>query len=178
MVPSLRHTYRFSNSTNGNFSVTAGTLAGAIGGICTVVNSTLQCFASSVKIDSIDIYPSTGAQVTLNWQTGNTPFVQDTLVNDSIPSGITMTQKLTFRPAARTLAADWFAFSAVTATNTLFNMGLSASGCIIDMHVNYTLVGSIPSISRSIAVGVLGTQYYLYLDTAKDVNPVELPTTS
>jgi len=171
---------RYSTNTTQTVAIEVNDLISACGGLCTVTNTTLQCWASSIKLKKIVIYPSsssaTAEPVNIKWVTSFTPFVTDTIMDETVPTGMTLPVSFTMIPPSKSLASDWLTSS----SNTLFDIAI-VPGCVVDIYIDYTLAGAIPPTSITIASGVLGNQYYLSLDHSFGSNhfvPVGLPTTS
>jgi len=174
----IRHTYRFtSSSTTALVAVTGGTLAGALGGVCSVVNSTIVAWASSLKIHKITVWPGTGTQNTeVQWaNTGN--YAKDDSFSELIPTGITVDHAIVSVPPRNSLAAFWQASAGYN--TTLFNIS-APSGSIVDIDISYTLANNLPGTSvAGYAVAALGTIYYGRLDgVGGKFTPVGVPTTN
>jgi hypothetical protein len=173
---------RFQVQAGGSYSVTVADLAGACGGICSVVNTTVQPWASSIRLKQVTMYPASvsgSADVdNLVWSNGLTAFVKDEVKDTTIPTGITVPQRLTFRPTAKSLLADWIATNG--ASGALFVLTANA-GSVVDVHIDYTLTAGLaePATIHLSAATALGAIVYLALDGAasNEITPVGLPTT-
>jgi len=169
MVPRMTKTFRFL-STSVSATITALELFGAVGGICTVANSKVQHWASSVKLRSITIWPSASASVAesclLEWFSAVDPHNPDEVVSQIIPGGVTQTKAMTFRPPKKSLIGDWLNVT-TTSSNSLFNITVP-SGCVIDLTVDFTIGVTYSTASTlyssTVTTGTLGNIYYLALD--------------
>lgn len=171
-----------SNSNSVTKSITAIDLAGALGGICTVTNSKLNLFASSLKIRYVEVWAPVSAQgaavsLSINFSgSANSAdkLLSDTSVNVSVPAHIRAV------PPRQTLASFYQSWSGTTTLMTL-NVPQDA---IIDVGLSFTITtddglsGSTPQVT--ISSGTLGNTYYLALDgpTSNDFVPVILPSTN
>lgn len=165
----VRGRFRFTSLSNTLVSVSIADILGACGGTCSVTNSTFRPWASSFRIKEIRMYPGVnpGVGVSYNsvaWNSGISGVAQDQERVDDLPSGITVSHALSFKPPAKSLASDWISCLATTTTN-LFAMQ-SQNGTIVDFHVDYTLSNQFQAGSITISTGVLGSIYYLPLDGA------------
>jgi hypothetical protein len=165
----VRGRYRFTSLSNTLVSVSIADILGALGGTCSVANSTFRPWASSFRIREIRMYPGVNPAVGVSynsvaWNSGISGVSQDQERVDDLPSGITVSHALSFKPPARSLAADWISCIATTTTN-LFAMQ-SQNGTIVDFHCDYTLSNQFQAGSITIASGTLGSIYYLPLDGA------------
>jgi hypothetical protein len=160
--------------------VTVADLAGACGGICSVVNSTVQPWASSIRLKQVTMFPASvsgSADVdNIVWSNGLTSFVKDEVKDTTIPTGITVPQRLTFRPPGKSLLADWIATNG--GSGALFVITAN-TGTVVDVAIDYTLTAGLaePPTIHLTAV-VLGAVVYLALDGAasNNITPVGLPT--
>jgi hypothetical protein len=161
--------YRFTSLSNALVSVSIADVLGACGGTCTVANSTFKPWASSFRIKEIRLYPGVNPSVGVSynsvaWNSGISGVAQDQERINDLPSGITVSQALSFKPPVRSLAADWISCIATTTTN-LFAIQ-AQNGTIVDFHVDYTLSNQFQAGAITISTGTLGSIYYLPLDGA------------
>lgn len=174
----LSHRYRFlATSALTNVGVDAQDLLGAIGGVCTVANTTLSFLAKTMRIQSIEIWSptatsTTGVTCSIEWLSTNSPSIEvsDTSINVSEPAHILTS------PPKLSLAAFW----QQTASTDLFIINCPG-GSVVDIRLSYVLCDqTTASSSRPITTGTLGRQYYLAMDgpTTNLLVPVSLSTTS
>lgn len=182
LVPACHAVMRFLSNNATNTSVTFSELLGICGGICTVVNSTVVGWASSVRIHRITIWPSASssgvnfANVTWVGDTASSvAWGKDTVRDASIPEGTTLTAPFTTVPPKGTLCDQWLTPS----STTCFNIA-SSIGSVVDVDVSWTLTGQ-QSIQPTftVATGVVGNIYYLPLDGASShrYQNIALPAT-
>jgi len=178
ITTNIRHTFRFSSNAGGSSVVTPSQLIGALGTVCTVTNSTVRPFCSSFRINKIRVWESTSAGAALSfgifWNAATGIQQRDEEKNRSIPEGVFVTGVLETRPPKGTLAALWQTAN----SNALFGMNYNV-GTILDLDVSFTLSNQFISGTQTVATGVLGNIYYLYLDgsTSHVWTPVGLPST-
>jgi hypothetical protein len=187
LTPQMRRNFYFSNSTSGSVSISFLELIGTLGGICTVANTTIQNWASSLKVNHLRVWPSMSASgvesVVVDWVAGPSGFVPDradTVIN---VMGSTIPHSLTFTPPRNSLAGDWLNTAAVSSSANIFNLTFP-SGCVWELDVTITL-GMVNStttttFAASVATGTLGNIYYLALDgtSSNKIAPVGgTPTT-
>jgi len=177
-TPFVSHTFRFSNTAAGNAVVSFDTLCGALGGICTVANSKVQPWASSIRLKKVTVWPSASSssvqKVELFWEQGTSGQIRDSSIITDLPEGITVTKAVSFVPPAKSLASDWLATPAnVFAIN-------APVGSIIDLSIDFTLANIYADGLQTVASATLGNIYYLALDgaTANKYVPIGVPTTS
>jgi len=180
----VRHTFRFrASSTLSGVNCGAGGIAGALGGTCTVTNSTIRTWASSFRIRLIKVWlPAVAGvdNVFVDWlPNGLAARVPDTSRITTIPDGITSTGVLMFKPPKQSLAAFWIVPGSVTLGDAI--IGFSApAGTIIDIDFEYTLSNVDAAVNQTVTSATLGSAYYLALDGAgtNKIVPVGVPTTS
>lgn len=177
-----RHRFRFyASAAVSGASITPQILAGVAGGICTVTNSTITCWASSLRCRRITIWPAVGSaagvgtSADITWAADGTLFSKDEYKVDALPQGITIDRPVSSVPPAGTLGKFW---QAPSGTNTLATIS-APSGSIVDIWVEFTLSNQNSSTSLTVATAVLGTIYYLSADGpgANKLVPLGLPTT-
>lgn len=183
-TPIVRATLRFeSTAALVRYAVSVGEVLGACGGICTVANSALTCWATSVRVKTIRIYPpvqgsailAQPAEVTWIGATGTGQ--KDNVKDRTIPYGVSIGTMLRTTPPKNTFASMWQAASA--ASVGLFELTIE-DACIIELDVIYTLANTLATIDRTIASGVLSNAYYLYLDDTggSTIAPLGRPRTT
>jgi len=175
-----KHRYRFTSSSGTATSITCLSAAGAVGGICTVVNSSLETWSGSVKIDEIEIWTppaSQGAAATcsVNWVSNfvstNNQEVSDTTVSVGKPAHVCT------RPPPMSISSFW---QSASSTSTLCQI-TAPSGSIIDVVIS-SIISDDDTGPNPIAIGagVLGNVYYLSLDpnATHRFTPISLTTTT
>jgi len=171
------HVYRFLSTSGSAKVVSFGTMLGAMGGICTVANTTIKSFHSSMKIMRVTVWSaassSTEEGVQLFWESGTSSQIPDEAKISSIPQGVTVTKALVFVPPEKSLAADW-----LSAAANLFSIQ-SPVGSIVDVHVVGRLSNVFASVASTVGTATLGSTYYLSLDGGSSGTYVAqgLPTT-
>ncbi len=181
ITPVLRRTFRFGCTTSGSYTITIADLAGACGGICTVVNTTLKAWASAVKVHRFRIWnPSTTSAVQVAevvWFAVGTNQGREDVKDVALPTGVTMTRMVDSSPPPNTLA--WFWQTTVSNTNSICQLQVDA-GSVIDVDISYQLSNQLASPTLAIATGVLSTVYYLPLDGAASnkLQQLGVPTTA
>lgn len=175
LAVTVRHTFRFRSAGFVAVSCSVTDLLGACGGICYTANSLLRTWASSVRVHKMTIWPDAAGEVTINWATPVTGIEKDVMMNEDLPTGVTLTGAVVSKPPAKSLCGSWLQSS--TANIFIVN---STAGCIMDVDLEFTLSATLLGTAITIATGTLGTIYYLALDGPSQNNlvPVGLVTTS
>jgi hypothetical protein len=170
----VSHVYRFQPTVGGLKPVTVGDLLGVCGGIATSTTS-VTTWASSLKIAKVVIWPSEGGNPMLQWSAGQSGQMPDSEKFESIPTGITVTKALVFKPPAKSLASFWI--TSADASATLFEIR-GDSGSIIDLHISYRLSNIFAPLAITVSAATAGDVYYLALDghASNDYSPIGLPT--
>lgn len=177
----------FAQSSVTNVIVNAQDIVSALGGICTVANSTIVPWTSSFRINSVEIYPPSDTVSTAvpsgglwwNASSGN-QFVKDTQVVAAIPGGVTNTERLRYVPPKKSLASDWITQYTGASTLNVFQITVSQGGIVI-LNVDCTLSNAqVSSPQTGVTTCSLGGIYYLALDgrATNLLRPVDLNTTS
>lgn len=181
-TPALSHRFRYyANATATTANITVGNLLGALGGICTIANSTIASICSSVRVKRVSIYSgvvTTGAvNAELTWFAGGSSFMKDDSRESSVPEGITMERVLVTKPPARALAAFWQ--NSASPTNVLFQITCQA-GSLIDVEMVGTLGNNLSNVAiAGYAAATLSTVYYGRLDgVGGKFQPLGVPTTN
>jgi len=179
-TPVLRRTFGFQVNVNAAATNVSGIdISGALGGICTIVNSKFQPWASTFRIREIRIWPSPSTsgfqQAVVSWALALSNQVKDDEKFQALPEGCTETRMMVSRPPRGAIASMWQAPTA----SSIFLLSISA-GAIVHFDVEYTLSNQITAGNMTIVSGVLGQIYYLALDgpTTNIVRPIGLPTTA
>ncbi len=180
-TPRLRQTFRFYvNASFGQRAITLKGIFGALGGICSVVNSTIRAWTTSFKIVSLDLYLPSGGQGEISWVVDNTDQGPDQSWDSEIPTGVTVPDRISTSPPAASIASDWVNDTA-DLTDELFRVTNSTSGAVFDMDVEYTLPNEFSLTSFTVATATLGAAYYLALDDdggTQNFLPINRPTTT
>jgi hypothetical protein len=166
ITPNCRHTFRFVCGNVASVTCTNQDILGAIGGICTVANSTVRLWASSFRMHSVKMWPSANTTTTptyadVFWGAGAYGS-KDAEFLKAVPGGCTVTGLVTFKPPKGTFAANWISN---TISGNYVIMGVQCSiGTIVDVDLSFTLVNQVAPANSSISTGTLGAIYYLCLD--------------
>jgi len=186
LTPRYTHTFRFTCTSTGSFTIQAIQLCGALGGICTTANSLVQTWTSSFRILGLKAWPAPSSSSTsgiyVDWYFSDTDLFPDTSKSTTVPEGVSVTDAVSFRPPSKSTAGFWVN-STATSSFTLFNISVVA-GSVLDLTVQATLpvVNSTTSslYGLSVTTGTLGNVYYLSLDgpSSNKLPPVSgVPTT-
>jgi len=177
--PVLRHTFRYAASASFSEPITNNNVLGALGGIGTVVNSTITNFFGSFRINRIRIWgASTGAlvssvSVTFFSAVGNAATNME--FSDSSTSSAEPPY-LQCAPPKGSQASFWNSSSA----STLFTV-VSSTPCIVDLDVSAVFAdGAGGNTTGGLGTVAVGNQYWLALDGASTnkLIPVSLNTTT
>jgi hypothetical protein len=166
ITPNARHVYRFVCGNVASVTCTNQDILGAIGGICTVANSTVRLWATSFKLHSIKMWPSANTSTTptyadVYWGAGAYGS-KDSEFLKAVPGGVTVTGLVTFTPPKGCFAANWISN---TISGNYVIMGLQCTvGSIVDVDLSFTLANQVAPANASISTGTLGAIYYLALD--------------
>lgn len=180
VTPRLRQTFRFYiNASISARPIILRDVFGALGGICSVANTTLKAWATSFRIVSLDMYMPNGGAGEISWIVDNTDQGPDEAYDVTIPANISVTEGIHTSPPSRSVASDWVNIAG-DLTDELFRVSSSTSGAVLDMDVEYTLPNEFTAASITIAAGTLGVAYYLALDQSgsKAITAINRPTTA
>jgi len=180
ITPTVDVTYRYQTLATGIYPITVGSVLGALGGICTVVNSKFNTWSGSFKVRKVTVWPpSTSSSPTTGcfWRSGASGQVPDQELDGTIPAGVTVTKSLVFKPPRMSLCGFWI--DSADLSSTIFDLEIT-EGSIVDFAVTYRLSNVFASSQLNIASGVVGTVYYLALDGASSnkISPTLLPSTA
>jgi len=179
LTPNVSHVYRFQVASSGSYTITGAGIAGALGVMAYGIAS-VGTWASSFKIRKVTVWPSPSSSAvsgaTLAWAAGTISQEKDVLVDRTLPSGVSVTDSVSFAPPASTLAGMWLSLLAFSSDIFVIDV---ESGSIIDLAVSYTLSNSFSTDGIVVASAVVGQPYYLALDgpASNKIVPVGLPTT-
>jgi hypothetical protein len=162
--------------------VSAGQIAGALGGFCTVANTTHAAWTTSIRLKRLTIWPaaSTSGETDADvvWSSARTTIIKDSSRSRPVPGGTTVSGGLEFTPPKDSNLSMWLMTSG-SLTNYLFYVTCPAYS-VIRLDVAFTLPNGQTATTQSISAGTVGQVYYLALDgpsTNKFV-PVGNSTTS
>jgi len=179
----VNHTYRFRFSAAlSQEAVGLGGLLGAMGTIGRTVNATVANIFSSCKVNSVTLWPpATSAAldgITLDWL-GAAGYLPDEGWDVTIPDGITMTRAMRVIPPRNSLASDWLNSGTIALGTTIFTL-TGPEGTILDLNISGRMANVVGCSNFAVAVGVVGTMYYLALDgpSQNKVQPVGIPSTA
>jgi hypothetical protein len=173
-----RHKYRFAAGTSGSglYNITNNDILLAMGGLCTVANSTITAICASFKIRSVEVWGTVGAApatVSINWN-GSPVFVanlekSDTSVSPAYPPYIRA------HPPPNSNAKFW----QTAGTGVIFALTVVNSS-IIDLDVEgvWSDQQDVDTVT-GVSTATLGAQYFLALDGAasNQLVPQSLSTT-
>lgn len=175
-----RHKYRFTMTAAASTTFTDSSFNNCLGGVCTVVNTTVTSFVQSFIIKRIDLWAAPAAQgnnatCSVEWfGFGNSPNIEHSDTTLSVARNAHVSSV----PPAQSLAAFW---QKPTGTNLCIISG--GAGTIVDVTLDLMLTDDEQTaVNRQVAVatGVLGTVYYLALDQVLGTHnfvPVSMVTT-
>ncbi len=182
----FRRRYAVSASV-GPVSVTRANICGALGGVCTIVNSTILAWASSFHIRRIIVWPAvaSGAQTAceIYWSVGGGAEQQlskDSATITNVPSGITQDSAIVMVPPRKSYLSEWQQ-SGVDSSDVMFVIQNLTQGTIVDFEGVYTLANAAGGVNiTGITTASQGSVYYLALDgrASNKLVPQGLPTTS
>ena len=184
VTPRWQHRYRFrANSTASGVTVTLGNILAACGSTCTVANTTVRSWASSVRVKRFMVWlPGnlTNNYCYIDWvSAGASGFLPDDARIVTVPDGITVTTALSFSPPKLSLAGSWLNPTSISASTVVFGI-TCGTGSIIDMDIEATLSNVGDGVSATITAGTLAKAYYLPLDGVGTnvLRAIGVPTTS
>jgi hypothetical protein len=183
-VIQCRHVFRFQCTTGFSAlqNITGGNLAGAIGGYCTTVNSTVKTIASSIRVHRVSVWPAVQSSPQnppeIVWFSPITIMEKDASRERVLPAGVSVSSAVTEVPPKATICGDWFAVSS-GASQPMFGLLNIGAGDVVDVDLSWTITNNLLGSTPAVATGVLGTYYYLYLDgsTTHQLQPIGKPTT-
>lgn len=179
VVPVVPFRLRYRVAVGSNATITRKLLAGALGGIVTVANTTLTCWASSARLSRVILWPGTagGAQIRPADGTAEQSLQRDRNMVDQMPDGVTTTAPIVFTPNRKSYLAEWQMLSD-NSSDGLFTLGV-VEGVIIDVEGVFTLnqQHNASPVTITISSGALGSSFWLSLDGANNVQVLGLPST-
>jgi len=151
------------NTTGTQVSITVNNVFGALGGVVTVANTTATCICSTFKINSIKMSPAAGGEVTCFWINNPEGESKDDVVDDTLPTGITMLETLVTRPPKKSLASFWHSTIA-TGTNQLLLLS-ATQGSVIDLNISFQIIsGQAAPVTFNPGTASVGAVGYSPLD--------------
>lgn len=163
-----------------NVTVTPATIAGSLGTVCYVANSTVAAVCSMIRVRSVTVWPPslTGSvpYPELYWLANATNQTKEVDLIKPLPVGWTAGGGMRFVPPNNTLLPMWFKASV---TNGLFALTANAGSIILlDVEAQQSNVFAGPT--ATVATATLGAQYFLALDgpSSNKFVPLGLATTS
>jgi hypothetical protein len=159
--------------------ISAVKIACALGGVCTVVNSTVTSFVSSFRIKKIVIcaaQASNAEGTEVQWFQNPAGQAKDASQGTAQPGGTTMSAVAEFVPPPYALAYSWV--NATQASGVMFNISAPDESVIV-VEAEYTLSNNYTGIGAvSVSTATLGVTYYLSLDGSVGlIRQLERPTT-
>jgi hypothetical protein len=147
--------------------ISAANIAGAIGGIVTVVNSQARSFCSSFRVKKITIWPSSVSVATpceVLWFEDLSNFSKDDAHSRVVPGGITITTPSVFVPPKNGTMSWWMIPVNLSAT-TVFLLTCGDES-VIDLEVEWTLGNGYTASTFAVTAAAVGTLGYKHLDGA------------
>jgi len=181
-VITANHTFRFrAGALVSGRGITGEMLAGACGGVCTVANSTVSCWASSIRIHKVTVWPGLGGTTLTEvvWYSPVTSVEKDKSQVSSIPTGVVVPERpIVSSPPRGTLAGSWLAVVPLIST-AIFGI-TCPSGSLVDVSLSWTMTNNLAGQDLGVVAGVLKTTYYLPLDGpgSNQLVAVGVPTTA
>jgi len=173
LAPMTTYTIRCISTSTSSATITSLSLAGSLGGVASSVVSVVP-WTSSLLLKRVTVWPSAGGSASLHWVAADI-FSKDELADESIPTGVTVTRALGFRPPKNSTAGFW---NDCQGAISLFTIA-SSVGSIVDVTVSGRLSASLAPGLVTVASAVAGNVYYLALDgpSGNTYPPIALPTT-
>jgi len=178
-VVTAAHVFRFVCLTSQTYTITVGNVFGICGNTCTVLNTTVSSWASTVRVKKVTIWPALSSSASLPEIAWYIPLGinKDKSLERSLPGGVTIDAAVSSVPPKHSLGGDWMD-ATLSASNLLSLNGITA-GSIVDVSVVFTLRNNQQGLAFTVASGAVGSPYYLYLDgsTSHQLQPVGVPST-
>ncbi len=162
-------TIRFASSgTVSNVTPTPNQVLSLFGAISTS-NTTAAAIHNRFRVVRVTMWPPAAGQAALAWDTGSQFSVPDQVKIDEIPTGISISRRLTYTPPVKSLAASWQKASS-SSSDSPFTYSLSAGGMVeVTCELSQAVVVGAVALSSA---GMSGGQlYYGYLGSAS-VTPI------
>jgi hypothetical protein len=177
----MTHTFRFvATNTFAATPITMGGILAAAGGIATVANTTVTPFHTCARIRKVELFANAGgaeSHLFIEWASAGLFAVDDEKIRSIV--GVSNSNYVLSRPPKGSDAARPFN-NATPATSLFLVTGPAAA--VIDVTVDLWAANNFASISRGAATAILGTIYYMALDSVAAAGthnfvPEGLPTT-
>ncbi len=165
----VRFQRRYSNLAGNDTIISTNDILSSLGGICTINNTTLQCFYSSIKITRVRVASSCTQQgistVCLTWLSSANFFRPGFEIN-AMSLSTAQPAMLTARPPQGCLAAQWVGLDAgnlFSVTGTGATTGGSFAGpMVMEIDLLATPAGfaaAPPMLTLSVTTAILGSFY-------------------
>jgi len=160
---------RYNNTASAaSIAVTRTSFASSLGGIVTTANTTVTLWTGTFRINKIVVWPAAASAFLLDTQISGSAeqaLVKDSIKNEQLPTGTVIDHPVVWKPVPGTYLDAWQ--SPATNGGDQFFTITAAAGCVMDIHVTYTLCGVVAAsgVSTSSTVA-LGTVVYMPLDTS------------
>ncbi len=147
-------------------------VAAALGGMCTVANTTIQLFASGFRLRGITIWPAAGSSVLLDVNAAAAGAEQalnrESVKNSVVPTGVTVDRAMRWTPKPGTYLDMWQS-TTENPTDQLFAFS-GAAGAVLDVHMTCTLVGATSASHNVTTTSTVaqGTVVVMRLDTSNN----------
>lgn len=176
-VPFRIRTLNASTATSVTF--TRASIAGMLGVVVTVANTTVRGICGTYRLKRIIAWPAAGGQINVSWNTSGgaeMALVKDKVKTNTLPVGITEDVGMVFRPPKRSVLGMWQTPS-VNGTDQMLQISATA-GSVFDWEGVFTLTNQYFGETASIVSGTLAQFYYLPPDgtTTHLFTPQGLPT--
>jgi hypothetical protein len=161
----MSQTLRFVCTSTAVSTVNVNDLVLAGGGIAyssTVVYSMASCF----KLRKVTVWPNAGGYVQLAWGSLVGNIQEDSLKDESTPTGITNTTPVQLKPPPGTLLHEWVNLASGSAVAFTISSG---SGSIVDVEIEYKLSNRMANVSATGIATTAGVVYYGALDGSSRV---------
>jgi hypothetical protein len=164
LIPQVRHTYRFSSSSNVNVAITNNNLLAIMGNCCDVTNSSVISMHSTFQLHRIRCWaavaPASGQPATVqintasgSWNSAPNSTVSDTSTSYERPAFVQWV------PQRGSQQGFWQAPAAATLFQIFSNVPI-----IVDVDITGSFTSAETGIATTVSTGTLGTYYWLALD--------------
>ncbi len=151
----IRKTYRFTNASASIANVSVKALM-AVPGVVATSATTVALLCSAVRIHTIKVWGPAGGSVSVYWGSGD-GFQRDQIWNQDIPTGITTSGCLTFKPAKGDICWLWTNYQAASYTAFYISSNI---GAIVDIDLEATMNNAfVPALTYTVASVTTGNLY-------------------
>jgi hypothetical protein len=180
LVHTVSTVLRYSAVVGGANLVTTPNVINACGGMASTT-SLIRPWATSFRIKSVVLFSPSSTTVddtlSLEWNSGFSAFIKDEIRNMTTPTGMTLPQKIVYRPPKESLAHGWISNGSSGGIMTI----TCPAGTVVDVHIDYTIfAGGLTQTSGfgTVSTVTVGVIYYVALDGTATNNliPLVLPT--